>query len=92
MRDPSGQNIPVHPLSLSRRYQAEETAVKNSSPALRTHHNTHELYATNQVRSEVNDEANETKDTSANNQPALTPKIQPIKSATERLKWKFLGW
>jgi len=85
---PTPQNIPVHPLS--RRYQTED----GPGPNLIQHKQQSqqlELYATNTVRSEADDEGNETKDTTTNNQP-LTPKVQPIKSATERLKWKFLGW
>jgi len=90
---PTPKNIPVHPLS--RRYQTDDNTVNNSPPPPPyLSQQQQELYASNsnQVRSDVDDEANETKDTTTNIQPPLTPKIQPIKSATERLKWKFLGW
>ena len=97
---PTPQNIPVHPLS--RRYQPDQEGP--ASPQLSQQQ---ELYANklaernaNQVRSDVDDEANEAKDTTTtttttttnNVQQPLTPKIQPLRSATERLKWKFLGW
>lgn len=85
---PTPQNIPVHPLS--RRYQTEDGPGPNLLQQKQQSQQL-ELYATNTVRSEADDEGNETKDTTTNNQP-LTPKVQPIKSATERLKWKFLGW
>ena len=98
---PTPQNIPIHPLS--RRYQPDHVAPAGppSQPQQP------ELYAktqgernANTVRSDVDDEANEAKDTTTttattttnNIQQPLTQKIQPIRSATERLKWKFLGW
>merc|ERR1712203_90967 len=100
---PVPQNIPVPPLS--RRSQPDQGG---PGPPGSQPHQQPELYVNKQaernantVRSDVDDEANEAKDTTTvtttttttnNIQPPLTPKIQPIRSATERLKWKFLGW
>ena len=102
---PTPQNIPIHPLS--RRYQPDHSAAPQAAPQCPPQQlsQQQELYANklaernaNQVRSDVDDEANEAKDTTTattttnNSQQPITPKIQPIRSATERLKWKFLGW
>ena len=102
---PTPQDIPLHPLS--RRYQPDQSSGQAGSPQCGPAglSQQQELYANklgernaNQVRSDVDDEANEAKDTTTattttnNSQQPITPKIQPIRSATERLKWKFLGW
>jgi len=102
---PSAQNVPVHPLS--RRYQAgaspSQQRIENMSSYIQEPGKPHnELYSssnsernvTTEVRNHLetldSSSGNQTKDNSQQQQ--LPPKTQSIKTTTEKLKWKFLGW
>ena len=102
---PSPQNVPVHPLS--RRYQAgaspSQQRIENMSSYIQEPGKPHnELYSSSNSERNVTTEVRnhlETLDTSSGNQTKdntqqqqLPPKTQSIKTTTEKLKWKFLGW
>jgi len=100
---PTPHNIPIHPLS--RRYQTSDLATNSPQPQRienmssyisdSTKHTQHELYSPPQHTLEKQTEvkSDSVANTAVNNHTKDDPpRPQSIKTTTEKLKWKFLGW
>jgi len=93
---PSPSNKPSAPLSSSDlRIEDVTPYMTDEDPSHKELDKTQPELNANEVRSEMEVIANQTKENVANTQPQpLVPKtnMSLAKAATEKLKWKFLGW